>query len=96
MNNPPGKLDDAEILFWTILDHRHKSTGETKHFINGSYQTDFHGLVIAKYEEEEGTYLFYCDSDWNVLTDTYHESIEAAKEQAEFEFQGAKGTWKIK
>ncbi len=96
MNNPPEKLDDAQILFWTILDNRYKSTGETKHFINGNYKTDFYGLVIAKYEDEEGTYLFYCDSDWNVLTDTYHESIEAAKEQAEFEFEGTKNTWIIK
>jgi hypothetical protein len=53
MNNPPEKLYDAKILFWTILDGRHKSTGNTKHFVNGNYQTDFSGLVIAKYEEHQ-------------------------------------------
>ena len=56
MNDPPGKLNDTKILCWTILDDRHKSTGETKHFIDGNYQTDFFGWVIAKYEEEEGIY----------------------------------------
>lgn len=96
MKNPPVKLDGAKILFWTVLDHRHKSTDKTKHFINGKYQTNFHGLVIAIYEEAEGTYLFYCDSEWVVLTDTYHESVEEAKEQAEFEFEGTKSTWEIR
>ena len=31
-------------------------------------------------------YLFYCDVAWNSVTDTYHDSMESAVEQAEFEF----------
>jgi hypothetical protein len=31
-------------------------------------------------------YLFYCDDDWRCLTDTYHEGMEHAVAQAEFEF----------
>ena len=92
MNNPPEELDGARTLFWTILEHQHKSTSKTKHFVNGKYQTDFYGLVVAKYEGEEGIYLFYCDSEWKVLTDTYHESIEEAKEQVEFEYKGTRST----
>lgn len=56
MNNPPEKFGDAKILFWTILDQRHKSTGKTKQFINGNYQTDFCGLVIAHTKKKEHIY----------------------------------------
>jgi hypothetical protein len=31
-------------------------------------------------------YLFHCDADWNTVTDTYHDTLEQALSQAEFEF----------
>jgi hypothetical protein len=38
-------------------------------------------------EKEEGFYLLYLDSEGACLTDTWHVTLEAAKRQAEFEFQ---------
>ena len=29
----------------------------------------FAALAIAQYEESEDVYLFYCDQQWNVITD---------------------------
>jgi hypothetical protein len=31
-------------------------------------------------------YLFYCDERWMVITDTLHDDVKAALEQARFEF----------
>jgi hypothetical protein len=31
-------------------------------------------------------YLFYCDPSWNVITDTWHQDVAAAIDQANFEF----------
>jgi hypothetical protein len=45
-------------------------------------------LAICQYDERQGYYLFYCDADWKVVTDGWHESIETAIRQAEFEYTG--------
>ena len=46
-----------------------------------------------RYEGEESVYLFGCDADWNEITDTWHETLEEALAQAEFEYEGSSGTW---
>jgi hypothetical protein len=43
-------------------------------------------LAIAEYEGESGVYLFYCDPEWRVVTDTFHESVDLAIEQARWEY----------
>jgi hypothetical protein len=43
---------------------------------------------------EAGIYLFCCDSEWEVLTDTWHSSVDNAKAQAEFEYEGISKLWK--
>jgi len=48
-------------------------------------------LAIARYANENGFYLFYLDQAGNVVTDTFHESPEAALDQAAFEYLGL--TW---
>jgi hypothetical protein len=39
-------------------------------------------------------YLFGCDSDWNMVTDTLHHTLKEAKEQAESEYVGSLETWR--
>jgi hypothetical protein len=43
-------------------------------------------LALAQYDDDPGIYLFYCDEDWNAVTDAYHDDLEHAVAQAEFEF----------
>jgi hypothetical protein len=90
---PPDRLDGAEVICFTLLDHRHELTGCTRHFRDGQRQSSFHGLVIATYSKEDGVYLFYCGENWSVENDTFHDSVESAKAQAEFEFKGTSQTW---
>lgn len=61
-------------------------TGRTRHVIGDSDAPPFAALAIAKFDSAPGYYLYYCDDDWNPLTDTYHASVEQAIAQAEFEF----------
>jgi hypothetical protein len=90
----PPRISDAKVLWFTPIDHRHEHTGSTVHSINGARIGLPAGLAICQYEHHEGGfYLFNCDENWETETDTWHESIEHAKEQAEFEFKGAKETW---
>lgn len=86
-------LDGARVLYFTVLDNRHRRTGATRHYANGELQTGFAGLAIATYGKDDSCYLFYCDSQWEVENDTFHRSLDDAKAQAEFEFLGVSETW---
>ena len=62
----------------------------------GSKVSGIAGLIIMKEDSEDAYYLFGCNSDWTTLTDTWHETLEKAKDQAEFEFKGINKKWIIK
>ena len=50
-------------------------------------------LAICQPPGAQEFYLFGCDADWNVVTDTWHQNLDQAKEQAEFEYEGISKTW---
>jgi hypothetical protein len=84
---PPGALDGAAVLAYAHLEAA-MPTEATRHIVRGEQVGSFAHLAIARYPEEPGYYLFYCDDDWTVVTDTFHESREAAEAQATHEFVG--------
>jgi len=51
------------------------------------------GVAICYVEGEYAYYLFGCDTEWESVTDTWHESLVDAKAQAEFEYEGISKTW---
>jgi hypothetical protein len=85
----PLTIDGAEVLQTAGLASA-TPTGRTRHVVGDAEVNGFAGLAIAQYQGDEAVYLFYCDADWAVVTDTLHESVEAAIRQAEFEFDGLK------
>ncbi|MCP2289133.1 hypothetical protein APR08_002050 [Nocardia amikacinitolerans] len=50
--------------------------------MDGLVVDGFAGLAITQYDASPAVYLFYCDAAWNVVTDTCHDSVAAAREQA--------------
>jgi hypothetical protein len=89
MNAPPQFLDGAHVLRYAIVCGGVAPTGNTVHQLhpNGAMGPAA-ALAICRYHDDDGCYLFYCDALWNVLTDTWHESMEAAIRQADFEYVG--------
>ena len=69
-------------------------TGNTEHFVQGRLQGPAYALVIC--QSNNGYYLFYCDDKWNVFADTWHETIEDAKDQADYEYSGINSNWHSK
>ena len=63
--------------------------------VAGVLQGPAAGLAICQYEGETAYYLFGCDDEWNTVTDTWHEALEGALEQAEFEYEGVSRTWVV-
>jgi len=85
MTKPPPAIDNAKVLRVADLSDI-LATGKTRHVVGGRVVEGFAALAIARYERGEGVYLFYCDAEWKVITDTYHDDIDGAVAQAEFEF----------
>ena len=54
-----------------------------------------YGLIIIRDDPHNYYYLFRCDNKWNDITDTWHESLEEAKDQAEFEYTGISKKWQL-
>lgn len=52
-----------------------------------------YALSIVQYNDDSGYYLFYLDKDGIEQTDTYHEHLYLAFEQAEFEFGIKPDSW---
>lgn len=93
MLKPPANLDEAKVLYYTSIDERHMPTGATQHWVADELLGSAAGLAICQYNKDDAFYLFYCDRAWNVITDTCHQSLEDAFDQAELEYQGVSQTW---
>jgi hypothetical protein len=85
MRRPPAHIDGCEVLRFADVSGS-TVTGRTRHVVQGGQVTEFTGLAIAQAPSDPGYYLLYCDENWQTITDTYHETIDAAIAQAEFEF----------
>lgn len=93
MNKAPSEIDGARVGLYTPIDERHRHTGNCRQIVAGELMGAAAGLAICRYDGDTSFYLFGCDREWNVLTDTWHETLEDAKAQAEFEYAGVSATW---
>lgn len=86
----PRILEGADVLQYAIVTADVDHTNATRHVINGVPFECAAALAIAHYEEVSSPshYLFYLSEDGAVMTDTAHDSLDAALAQAEFEYRG--------
>lgn len=96
MGEPPETLGAARVLAFAVVDESVIPTGRTTHRIGGEVIGPAAGLVIARYEGDGSFYLFYCGTEWQVVTDPCHDSLESAKEQAEYEYCGVTACWRAR
>lgn len=90
---PPDRLDGVSAICYTPLDRRHTHTGNCRHLRDDMTQGPAAGLAICQYPNDSSFYLFGCDADWTVISDTWHPTLDEAKSQAEFEYAGVSSTW---
>jgi|SRR6266446_2960332 len=93
MKPAPQIVGGFRVVAYSPIDERHRFTGRTKQVVRGVLMGAMSGLAICRPQGSEEFYLFGCDGDWNVVTDTWHQSLDDAKEQAEFEYEGVSKTW---
>jgi hypothetical protein len=74
----------------------HRPTGATRHYFGNVELPPPVELRIAQYVgEDDGFYLFYCDETGREQADTYHHSLDAAMQQAQFEFGVKQDEWEL-
>ena len=95
MKQPPKLIGGARLVRWSTIDNRHRPTGNFRQFVAGELQGSAAGLAICQHDGEEAYYLFGCDPEWGTVTDTWHETLEDALKQAEFEYEGVSATWRV-
>ena len=88
----PDVVGGAKVVLYASLEGK-KATGRTEHIHIGKSVNPTTGLAICKYDNEDGYYLFGCDLNWESVTDTWHETVEDAIEQAEWEYGDLSGAW---
>lgn len=93
MDPAPEDIGGFEVICYTILDERQEPTGRVAHSVRGTRMSPPAALAICKDDRGGAFYLFYCDEDWEPMSDTWHQTLEEAKEQAEIEFTGSSDTW---
>ena len=93
MKPRPEVISGETLICYSPIDERHRFTGNCKQIVAGQVLGPMAGLMICYYEKDGGFYLFGCDADWRVKTDTWHETLDEAKSQAEFEYEGISNTW---
>ena len=70
-----------------------KSNNTVRHYVQGGLIEEICGLQIVRYADDAGYYLLYLDKNGKEITDTYHENIESAIEQADLEFDLTGKLW---
>ena len=89
----PPTIGGARVVCYTPIDERHRFTGACKQIVAGQLMGAMAALAICQYEGETAFYLFGCDAEWREITDGWHQTLEEAKRQAEFEYSGVTKTW---
>jgi hypothetical protein len=84
------------VLLFSRIDERHRPTGSCTHIRSDiGVLGPAWGLAICKPRDGQGYFLYRCEDDWMPVTDTWHETIDDAKHQAQFEYEGIESTWQL-
>jgi hypothetical protein len=79
------------VLRRVVLTPAHKPTGNTLH-VGMPVPSE---LRIVRHDGQQGFWLLYCDASGQELTDTWHQTLEDALHQAEFEFTVKPAHWDV-
>jgi hypothetical protein len=91
--HPPAALNGARVLLYAHLEPPPEDAEPLVQSVEGVDLSNVKSLAICLYEADEGFYLFYCGSGWQVLSDTFHETLHAAQDEADLAFPGVSSSW---
>jgi hypothetical protein len=86
-------MSEPTVVATIRLGTNHTSTGRTTHRSGVDTLPSPAELRIVKYAGDVGYLLLHLDDELNEITDTHHDSLESAFEQANWEFSIARSDW---
>jgi hypothetical protein len=90
----PTIIGGVRVVLCSQIDERHQQTGAGwRHLIDGTVRARAWGIAICESAEGDGFLVFTCKDDWIPVANTRHSTLEEAKRQAEFEYEGLESTW---
>lgn len=89
----PKEIGGLPVVRWSPIDTRHRVTGACRHFDLSKGTEDPVPAIVAIVGRGPNFYLMRFDNEWQFITDTWHESLDGALAQAEFEYEGISNTW---
>jgi hypothetical protein len=92
MELAPPQIGGLPVICFSPIDGRHRPTGHCRHLGPKGLLGPARGLAVCGYPGES-VYLFSCDEGWMPFADTWHATVEEARRQAEFEYEGVSQTW---
>lgn len=84
---------DYVVVKRVELGPAHTPTGRTRHYSGGELVPGAASLAIARYSDGDGYYLLHFNADGEEIADSFHETLEDALKQAEFEFGVSGEEW---
>ena len=96
MEPPPPVLDCAHVLEYAEVDASVKYTGRITVYVDRKELGPVPRLAICENMDkasEATLFLFYCDSEWNVLGAGGGASLAAVRENAEKAYAGISAKW---
>ncbi len=91
MSAVPLFLSGMPVIAYAWLDAHHGPTVGAPELVRGESFVPA-ALAICR-DADGGFYLFGCNAEWDTVTDTWHETLEDAKHQAEFQYEGVSDSW---
>lgn len=88
-------MSEFKIIRRIVLTEMRLATGSTKHYKGSVLLSAPHELRIGRYENSQGFYLIHYDQDGDEMTDTYHDTVQEALNQAEYEFHVTPNEWDV-
>jgi len=84
---------ESKQILCTVNLANHVQTGNTRHFVHGSLKDKPDSLAITQFQGDSGYYLLHLDANGGEISDTYHETLNEAFDQAEWEFNVQRSEW---
>jgi hypothetical protein len=91
--SPPPVLASARVIAYAVVEASVSYTGRQRLVVAGRELGPVPRVAIGRALAGGGIVLLFCDEEWDVLTKTGHESIDAAKQAAEDAYAGLTEHW---
>ena len=93
MEQPPRIIDGAFVKAFAVLDSTVTFKNRTYVYFGGKQVGKVPALAICQYVGEAEFLMFYCSENWEVLGISGFETVEAAVNRAEIEYEGVSKKW---